>query len=44
MTDVGEDVEKGWNPPTLLLGMQTGTATVENSREIPQKVRNRTTL
>ena len=34
--------EKG----TLLLsvGMQTGTATVENNMEIPQKVKNRTTL
>ena len=44
MTDVGEDVEKGWNPPTLLLGMQTGTATVENGMEVPQKLENGATL
>ena len=29
-----EGVEKG-NPLTLLVGMQTGTATMENSVEIP---------
>ena len=29
---------------TLLVGMQTGTAIVENSREVPQKVKNRPTL
>ena len=28
----------------LLVGMQTGAATVENSMEVPQKVKNRTTL
>ena len=27
----------------LLVGMQTGTATLENSMEVPQKVKNRTT-
>ena len=27
----------------LLVGMQTGTATLENSTEIPPKVKNRTT-
>ena len=26
------------NSPTLLVGMQAGTATLENSKEIPQKV------
>ena len=26
------------------LGMQTGAATVENNMEVPQKVKNRTTL
>ena len=31
------------NPPALLVGMQTGTATVENNMEVPQKVKNRTT-
>ena len=28
----------------LLVGMQTGTATLENSMEVPQKVKNGTTL
>ena len=28
----------------LLVGMQTGVATLENSMEFPQKVKNRTTL
>jgi len=32
------------NPLTLLVEMQTGAATVENSIEVPQKVKNRTTL
>ena len=31
-TDVGEDAEKG-DPPTLLVGMQAGTATLENGME-----------
>jgi len=31
------------NPHALLVGMQAGAATVENSMEIPQKVKNRTT-
>ena len=31
-------------PPTLLVGMQVGTATSENSMELPQKVENRATL
>ena len=38
-TDVGQDVEKG--ELTLSVGMQTGVATMENSMEIPQKVKNR---
>ena len=29
---------------TLLVGMQTGTATVENSMEIPQRTKNRTII
>ena len=37
----GKDVEKG-NPSELLMGMQTGTATVENSMEFPQKIKNGT--
>ena len=28
----------------LLVGMQTGAATLENSLEVPQKIKNRTTL
>jgi len=40
---VGEDAEKG-NPLALLVGMQTGAATLENSMEVPQKAKNRTTL
>ena len=32
------------NPLTLLVGMQTGTATMENSREIPLKTRNKITI
>ena len=32
--------EKGTNPFPLLLGMQTGAATVESSMEIPQKIKN----
>ena len=30
------------NPHALLVRMQTGAATVENSMEVPQKVKNRT--
>jgi len=32
------------NPSALLMGMQAGAATMENSTEVPQKVENRTTL
>ena len=32
------------NPLALLVGMQTGAATLENSMEVPQNVKNRTTL
>ena len=32
------------NPLTLLVGMQTGAATLENSMKVPQKVKNGTTL
>ena len=42
-TDVGEDVRKG-NYLMLLVGMQTGAATLENSMKFPQRVKNRTTL
>ena len=30
------------NPVALLVGMQTGAATVENSMEFPQKIKNQT--
>ena len=42
-TGVGEDTKKK-DPLALLVGMQTGAATVENSMDVPQKVTNRTTL
>ena len=40
-------LERMWinrNPLALLVGMQTGAATVENSVEAPQKIKNITTL
>ena len=40
-------LERMWrngNPLALLVGMQTGAATLENSVEVPQKIKNRTTL
>jgi len=43
-TGAGKDVEKKEPPLILLVGMQTGAATVENSMEVPQKVKNGTTL
>ena len=42
-TDVGKMKRKG-DALTLLVGMQTGAATLENSVEVPQKIKNRTTL
>ena len=32
------------NPLALLVGMHTGAATLENSVEVPQKIKNRSTL
>ena len=32
------------NPLTLLVGMQIGTTTMENSTEVPQKTKNKTTV
>ena len=32
------------NPSTLLVGMQTGAATVKNNMEFPQKTNNGTTF
>ena len=40
-------LERVWrkgNPLTLVVGMQTSTATMENSVEIPLKIANRTAL
>ena len=40
-------LERVWrkgNPLTLLVGMQTNTATLENSVEIPLKIGNRTAI
>ena len=34
----------GGSPPTPLVGMQAGAATLENHMEVPQKVENRATL
>ena len=31
-----------WNPSSLHVGMHTGAATVESSREFPQKIKNGT--
>ena len=32
------------NPCALFVGMQIGAATVENSMEVPQKIKNKTTI
>ena len=32
------------NPPALLVGMYIGAATMENSTEVPQKIKKRTTM
>ena len=40
-------LEKMWkngSPNALLVGMQTGSATVESSMETPQKIKNGTAL
>ena len=40
-------LERVWrkgNPPALLVGMSIGTTTIENSMEVPQKTKNRTTI
>ena len=42
-TGAAEMWRKG-NPCALLVGMQTGAASVESSMEIPQKIKNGTTL
>ena len=42
-TSIGEDMEKR-NPLALLVRMQTSVATLEDSMEVPQKIKKRTTL
>ena len=32
------------NPSALLVGMEIGAATMENSMKMPQKTKNRTTM
>ena len=39
-----ERLRRKVNPNALLVGMQTGEATVENSMEFPQKTKNGTAL
>ena len=36
-------MQRTGNPLALLMGMQAGAATLENSMDVPQKVKNRTT-
>ena len=37
-------MQRKGNPLTLLVGMETGTVTLENSMEVAQDVKNSTTL
>ena len=37
-------MQRKGNPSALLVGMQTGEATVENNMEFPQKTKNGTAL
>ena len=39
-----ERVYRKGNPPILLVGMETGTATMENSMQIPLKTKIRATI
>ena len=39
-----ERMQRKGNPPTLLVGMQIGAASTENSMEVPQKTKNRVTM
>jgi len=41
ITNSGEGVE---NPPTLLVGLQDGAATIENSMKVSQKTKHRVTI
>ena len=40
---VDKDVKK-WNPFALFVGIQIGAATVESNIEIPQKIKNGSSL
>ena len=42
-TSIGEDTERK-EPLALLVGMHASAATVENSTEVPQKIKNRTII
>ena len=35
---------RNWNLFALLMGMQSDAAAVENSLEVPEKIKNRTTI
>ena len=35
---------RNWKPCALLVGMQNDVAVIENNTEIPQKIKNRTTV
>ena len=40
-------LERVWrqgNPPTVLVGMETGAATMQNSMEVPQKMKTRAAI
>ena len=39
-----EGVWREGNPPTLLVGVEIGATTVENSMEVPQKTKHRTSI
>ena len=43
-TQVLERMRREGNPSAVLVGMQTGEATVKNSIEFPQKTKNGTAL
>ena len=43
-TQMLERMRRKGNPSALLVGMQTGETTVENSMEFPQKTKNGTAL
>jgi len=37
-------MQRKWNPSALMVGMIIGAATVESNMEVPQKVKNRTSM